>query len=153
MFMDGVSSYSQYCSVCRFGSGMGLSTSQCLLSEGVYCRCVGLLSLLMWSQAFVSYAAGVFAGPCTAYVDHTMAVVGYGTDASAGDYWILKNTWVCSAYDVVDARSSGCLLSACSSSSLCHVAVIVLYRLQLYPSTHLSCVCCVSPLLPERVRV
>jgi len=40
-----------------------------------------------------SYSSGVFCGTCGTARDHAMLVVGYGTDASAGGYWIVKNSW------------------------------------------------------------
>ena len=44
--------------------------------------------------AFQSYGGGVFTGPCCTAVDHSVAVVGFGTDAASGlDFWLLKNSW------------------------------------------------------------
>jgi len=48
------------------------------------------------SQAsFMSYASGVYDEPkCSSTnLDHAMLIVGYGTDTTAGDYWIVKNSW------------------------------------------------------------
>jgi C1A family cysteine protease len=43
---------------------------------------------------FKSYSSGVISSTlCGTDVDHGVLVVGYGTDASLGDYWILKNSW------------------------------------------------------------
>jgi len=40
-----------------------------------------------------SYSSGVFCGTCGTTRDHAMLVVGYGTDASGGAYWKVKNSW------------------------------------------------------------
>jgi len=40
-----------------------------------------------------SYSSGVFCGQCGTARDHAMLVVGYGTDATGGTYWKVKNSW------------------------------------------------------------
>jgi len=40
-----------------------------------------------------SYKSGVFCGTCGTTRDHAMLVVGYGTDATGGAYWKVKNSW------------------------------------------------------------
>lgn len=55
------------------------------------------------SFMFQLYGSGVYTGPCTADVNHGVAVVGYGEtqgdadgDGAAGPgqkYWIVKNSW------------------------------------------------------------
>jgi len=40
-----------------------------------------------------SYSSGVFCQPCGTSRDHAMLVVGYGTDATGGPYWTVKNSW------------------------------------------------------------
>ncbi|XP_059147881.1 procathepsin L-like [Physella acuta] len=45
-------------------------------------------------QTFTMYTGGIYSDPaCTARVlDHTVQVVGYGTEGGQ-DYWIIKNSW------------------------------------------------------------
>jgi xylem cysteine proteinase len=39
------------------------------------------------------YMGGVVTDACGTNLDHGVLVVGYGTDAVAGDYWTIKNSW------------------------------------------------------------
>ena len=41
----------------------------------------------------MNYKGGVYDGPCSnvpADADHAVVVVGYGTDATNGPYWIIR---------------------------------------------------------------
>jgi len=44
-------------------------------------------------KVFHFYKSGVVTGACGQMPDHAVLVVGYGTDASLGDYWKVKNSW------------------------------------------------------------
>jgi len=56
---------------------------------------VGPLSVAIEADqdAFQFYSKGVFTGSCGKALDHGVLVVGYGTDSSAGAYYIVKNSW------------------------------------------------------------
>jgi cathepsin L len=43
--------------------------------------------------AFQGYHSGVITKGCGTNLDHGVLAVGYGTDASAGDYFLVKNSW------------------------------------------------------------
>jgi len=47
------------------------------------------------NSKFVSYKSGVFNDPTcpTDKVNHAVVAVGYGTDKTAGDFWIIRNSW------------------------------------------------------------
>ena len=43
---------------------------------------------------FEAYSGGVFKDATGAKsLDHSISIVGYGTDAQEGDYWIGRNSW------------------------------------------------------------
>ncbi|CAL0306768.1 unnamed protein product [Lupinus luteus] len=42
---------------------------------------------------FQFYSEGVFTGECGTYLDHGVAIVGYGTTLDGTKYWIVKNSW------------------------------------------------------------
>jgi len=44
-------------------------------------------------SVFQLYRSGVLSGMCGSQLDHGVLVVGYGTDATGGDYWKVKNSW------------------------------------------------------------
>jgi C1A family cysteine protease len=43
--------------------------------------------------AFQAYKSGVLSSGCGTSLDHGVTAVGYGTDASGTDYWLVKNSW------------------------------------------------------------
>ncbi|KAE9602666.1 putative actinidain [Lupinus albus] len=42
---------------------------------------------------FQFYSEGVFTGECGTYLDHGVAIVGYGATLDGTKYWIVKNSW------------------------------------------------------------
>jgi cathepsin L len=56
---------------------------------------VGPLAINVDASAWDSYESGVFTG-CNMTapdINHVVQLVGYGTDAQLGDYWIVRNSW------------------------------------------------------------
>lgn len=51
------------------------------------------------SSNFANYGSGIFidttcySGDCNK-INHAVVVVGYGTDETYGDYWLVRNSWV-----------------------------------------------------------
>jgi len=46
-------------------------------------------------RSFIYYSGGYYYDQTcsTSYLDHAVTVVGWGTDATNGDYWLVKNSW------------------------------------------------------------
>jgi len=56
---------------------------------------LGPLIINVDASSWSSYESGVFNG-CNQVnpdIDHVVQLVGYGTDSSAGDYWLVRNSW------------------------------------------------------------
>jgi len=56
---------------------------------------VGPLAITVDASSWFAYESGVYNG-CNQTdpdLDHSVQLVGYGTDTSAGDYWIVRNSW------------------------------------------------------------
>jgi len=54
---------------------------------------VGPIAVSGAAEPWQSYESGVFKSNCGTDVDHAIVLVGYGTDPSAGDYWLIRNSW------------------------------------------------------------
>merc|ERR1711973_847985 len=57
---------------------------------------VGPLAVAVDASAFGRYSSGVFAGcdfNSNIGLNHAVVLVGYGTDETHGDYWIVRNSW------------------------------------------------------------
>jgi len=58
---------------------------------------VGPISISVDANAWGAYSSGVFNGcakaPRNVIIDHAVQLVGYGTDSSKKDYWIIRNSW------------------------------------------------------------
>jgi len=55
----------------------------------------GPLAVNVDASAWFRYESGVFTGCNNSYpdIDHVVQLVGYGTDAMHGDYWLVRNSW------------------------------------------------------------
>lgn len=55
----------------------------------------GPLSISVDASSWSAYDSGVFDGcdMTSPDIDHAVQLVGYGTDPSAGDYWLVRNSW------------------------------------------------------------
>jgi len=51
------------------------------------------ISLAAAGSAFGSYGGGVLKDCNDFVMDHAVQLVGYGTDATEGDYWLVRNSW------------------------------------------------------------
>jgi len=57
---------------------------------------VGPLAVSVAASQWGSYSSGVFTGcsfDANIAINHAVVLVGYGTDAVDGDYWIVRNSW------------------------------------------------------------
>ena len=56
---------------------------------------VGPLAVSVASEGWYDYGEGVFDGGVSEHpdLDHLVLLVGYGSDATLGDYWIIRNSW------------------------------------------------------------
>jgi cathepsin L len=56
----------------------------------------GPLAINVWAEHWQTYSSGVFDGclnTSNVDIDHVVQLVGYGTDAKSGDYWLVRNSW------------------------------------------------------------
>jgi len=68
----------------------GEISGESAMMKEIYAR--GPISCGIDAAPMLDYTSGVFVGPGN-YVDHVISVVGWGTDASKGKYWIVRNSW------------------------------------------------------------
>merc|ERR1712112_713061 len=57
---------------------------------------VGPLAVAVYASSWGSYSGGVFTGcsfDANIALNHAVQLVGYGTDESLGDYWLVRNSW------------------------------------------------------------
>lgn len=54
---------------------------------------VGPIAVSGAAEPWQSYESGVFKSSCGSDVDHAIVLVGYGTDPTDGDYWLIRNSW------------------------------------------------------------
>jgi len=54
---------------------------------------VGPVTIGVAASEWQFYDSGVYNGECGTEINHAVTVVGYGTDAEAGDYWLIRNSW------------------------------------------------------------
>jgi len=56
---------------------------------------VGPIAITVDANEWHDYSSGVFDGcnQTSPHLDHNVQLVGYGTDAQAGDYWLVRNSW------------------------------------------------------------
>jgi len=60
-----------------------------------YVGTTGPLAISVDASAWDSYESGVFDGcnQTNPDINHAVQLVGYGTDATLGDYWLVRNSW------------------------------------------------------------
>ncbi|KAI8114037.1 hypothetical protein M9434_002163 [Picochlorum sp. BPE23] len=67
------------------------------LREAVYSRGAVAISIDASQDSFTFYSEGVYNEPACMWrpddLDHSVLLVGYGTDSVGGDYYIVKNSW------------------------------------------------------------
>jgi len=57
---------------------------------------VGPLAVAVYASGWSSYSGGVFTGcsfDSNIALNHAVQLVGYGTDETDGDYWLVRNSW------------------------------------------------------------
>merc|ERR1712134_6006 len=57
---------------------------------------VGPLAVAVYASGWGSYSGGIYTGcsfDANIAINHAVQLVGYGTDESLGDYWLVRNSW------------------------------------------------------------
>lgn len=91
-----------------------------------YLTSVGPVVIAMYvSDSFYSYNNGIYSdSSCPSNCDdlnHAMLLIGYGTDSSYGDYWLLKNSWG------TNWGESGYIRMARNAGNNCNVACMIFF--------------------------
>jgi len=53
----------------------------------------GPIAISVAASSWFMYDSGVFNDECDLTINHAVTLVGYGVDADAGEYWLIKNSW------------------------------------------------------------
>jgi len=54
---------------------------------------VGPIAISVAASEWQFYDSGVYNSDCGTEINHAVTVVGFGTDETDGDYWIVRNSW------------------------------------------------------------
>ena len=74
----------------------GISSSQVGQTEEAIMSALattGPVSISVDASTWQDYKTGVLTGCSFVAVNHAVQIVGYGTDLTAGEYWIIRNSW------------------------------------------------------------
>jgi len=84
-------------STCRYNADnkAGTATGYTNINPGDLKNAVagGVVAAGIDATYLQDYKSGVFKCPKFNAINHAMLIVGYGTDAKVGPYWIVKNSW------------------------------------------------------------
>ena len=76
-----------------YAAEYGAATGKDAMQKEIFARGPITCGMYVTDDFYNNYKGGIYKGQPTSGANHAVSVVGWGNDATAGDYWIVRNSW------------------------------------------------------------